>query len=93
MDYALLGLRTDPAPQDGNQILAMAVEVGHQPGMPRWCIVQWASDYPGGQPYWRWSVPGRTARVEICGWLPLPINDWLGDAAKAFSVGEERDGG
>lgn len=83
----LEGLRTDAPPESGDQILAWAIDA-HGNGFsrpadhPRWVIAQFAGDYPGDDAYWRWSVPGRSTRVIILGWLPLTANDHWGEFAK-----------
>lgn len=92
----LSGLRTDPPPDDGSQFVALAVdEHARRDGdpEPRWCVVQWAPSYTGGAPFWRWSVPGYTTSVRVLGWLPLPRNDWFGEAWRARLGGAGCDAG
>lgn len=81
-------LRRDPPPDNGDQFLAWAVDL-HGNGFrqrserPRWCVVQWAAEYRGGEPYWRWSVPGRSTSVEVIGWLPMPWTDEFGEFSRS----------
>lgn len=79
------GLRTDAPPTDGSQIVAWAIDnwMVSRDGdaRPRWVIAQWAEDYRGGAPYWKWSTPGRSTSVTILGWLPLPALDCGGLSA------------
>lgn len=90
-------LRTDSPPDDGRQFLAWAVDRHDQDEdgaekKPRWCIVQWAPEYPGARPYWRWSVPGYTTSVQVLAWVPIPHNDWLGEHYAALTPPSEAAG-
>ncbi len=75
----------ETAPDDGRQFAAWGIDL-HAQGYrqpddePRWCIVQWSPDYIGGDPFWRWSVPGRSTSIEILGWVELPWNDRYGNS-------------
>lgn len=69
----------DSAPKNGSQILAWGTQNDNEE--PRWMIVQWVPMYPRGEPSWIWSAPGYCcSSVIIIGWLPLPWNDYVGNA-------------
>ena len=77
------GLRTDPPPEDGSQIVAWAIDHHafgfNQPDEEgRWVIAQFAPSYRGGAAYWTWNTPGRGTSVTVLGWLPLPCKDRIG---------------
>ena len=77
------GFRTDPPPQDGSQFVAWAHDqnaLGFDKEHPdaQWVIAQWAAEYRGGTPYWRWATPGRSTSVRILAWMPLPHLDRYG---------------
>jgi hypothetical protein len=72
MDLSLLN-PPDTAPKNGEQFIAWGIRSGLD--QPVCCVVQWAPDYAGGEPFWRCTTPGRSSEVEILGWLPLPWSD------------------
>jgi hypothetical protein len=92
MDIDLSKLNSpDDAPKDGTEFISWAIDA-HGEGYEkpsrdaRWVTAQWANDCGVGNPYWRWSVPGRSTRVIILGWLPLPWNDRYADCAAGRNI-------
>lgn len=78
----------ETAPDDGRQFLAWGIDE-HAYGYrqpddePRWCIVQFAPEYIGGDPFWRWTFSGGSTSVNVLGWMEIPWTDRYGDCVLA----------
>ncbi|WP_146255336.1 hypothetical protein [Azospirillum sp. TSA6c] len=86
----------ETAPQDGRQFVAWGIDehgCGHRKPAkhPRWCVVSCSPDYPGGEPFWRWSTPGQSTSITIIGWMELPWNDYWGDAMLGVSAASPQE--